>query len=257
VIADRSEVFSFGKNVEIYDFIVDKPNDTSLKYNVRYLSSNDSFNIDRSEFLEKIFVEIPTRPFSDDESYFLSRSQGDYEILLIGGIDPLRMSRFLRANKPILNRVAKIAVVRNSSPPRRARLLNCGFDEVIDTVKTPLPEARARIIAVMNRNLSIRAVERSVQEEIDAMAHICTPANLTPREFDLMRILSRNLGQTISVNAMCREIDPRDPASFKRSLKVNISNLRKKLRPGYRIEADFQNSYRLFQLSAQITTVEA
>jgi len=222
-----------------------------LNYSVRYLSANDTSHEERGRFLEKLFEQIPTRSFSDDESYFLSRGLGDYDILVIGGIDPLRMSRYLRANKAILNQVAKIAVVRNSTPPRRARLLNCGFDEVVDIVKNPVDESRARIIAVMNRYDQSKAIERSVQDDHDAMTGICEPSNLTPREYELMSIFCRNAGITISINTMCRQINPRDPASFKRSIKVNISNLRKKLSPEYRIEADLQGAYRLFRLASQ------
>ena len=218
-----------------------------LKYSVRCLSANDSFHEEREDFLKKIFEQIPTRPFSDDESYFLSRGLGEYEILVIGGIDPMRMSRYLRANKAILNRVAKIAFVRKSTPPRRARLLSCGFDEVLDIIKTPVDECRARIIAVMNRYDQGKSVQRSAQEELDAMAGICKPSNLTPREFELMSVFCRHKGMTISVNNICRQIDPRDPASFKRSIKVNISNLRKKIFADYRIEADLQGAYRLYR----------
>ena len=123
----------------------------TLKFTVRYLSSNDSSHEVRGQFLEQIFGHIATRAFSDDESYFLSRILGEYEILVIGGVDPMRMCRHVRANKPILNGVATIAVVGNSTPSRRARLLNSGFDEVIDITRTSVDESKARIVAVMSR----------------------------------------------------------------------------------------------------------
>ena len=155
------------------------------------------------------------------------------------------MGRHLRTNRAILNGTAKIAIVNGSTPQRRARLLNSGFDEVVDIGKTPPSECKARIAAIMSRYDTHREAERSAKDSVDFIAHICNPVDLTPREFDLLHALSRQEGKTLSIVTLSRIIDPSDTITFKRSIKVNISNLRKKLREPYKIESDFAGGYRL------------
>ena len=49
----------------------------------------------------------------------------------------------------------------------------------------------------------------------------------------------------MSLAALMRLVDHADPAKFRRSVKVSISNLRKKLKAPYRIEAAAFGGYRL------------
>lgn len=246
MIFDNSMFFDQDNISEIESIIIDSYA-KELMLDVRYLSSQDSYFDERELYLNKVFAKFAKRVFSEDETFALSRAQADYEILVIGGSDPIRLGRFLRTNRAILNTTAKVALINGSTPQRRARLLNSGFDEVIDPAKTPPLECKARIMAVMNRCAAAREAERSAKNSINAIAHICKPGDLTPREFDLIYALGRHEGRSLSITTLTRLVDPRDPITFKRSIKVNISNLRKKLHEPYRIEADYMNGYRLYR----------
>ena len=246
-----NNLIEFAMSYGIESLIVSKSVKLSVEYRTRYLSTNDSFKNEHDAFVANIFDYTQIRQFSDDETFALSRAADDYDILIIGGSDPLRMGRFLRANRFLLNNIATIAVLHGSTPPRRARLLNVGFDDVIDSARMPVDEAMARIAAITQRYAVTRQVHHSMHEKKAGIAHLCNPTELTPRELALLAALSRNAGQAVAVSQLCRVIDPADPAKFKRSIKVSMSNLRRKLTPGYRIQTNFQGAYGLYHSADQ------
>ena len=54
---------------------------------------------------------------------------------------------------------------------------------------------------------------------------------LTPNEFDILRILLQNAGRVITHRMMIREVWGTYTENDNRMLRVNISNLRKKIEP--------------------------
>ena len=249
--SEVSNLIDFRTDNEDENLLIDKYNPICLPYRVRYLSTNDQFRCSRDLFLRSLFDRLLTKTFSDDETHFLSRATDDYDILVVGGNDPTRMGRFLRANRPLLNTVVKIAIMQNSTPPRRARLLNYGFDDVLDSAKMSTNEARARMISISGHYELFRNALNSFHEKKTLVAHICNPSDLTTREFDVLFILSRSAGAAVSTRHLCREIDPVDHGKFKRSVQVIISNIRRKIRPQFRIEANYQGGYRLYKVDMQ------
>jgi DNA-binding response OmpR family regulator len=246
---DPAMIFSMSYGIEA--FLVENENLPKVYSAARFLNANDSETSQRAVYLSKIFSNIVTRPFFDEETYTVSRAWGDYEILLIGGNDPLRMGRYLRANRFLLNPVAKIAVMHGSTPPRRARLLNAGFDDVIDSAKMAPTEAIARITAILQCYSAHRQKQHNRIERDASIATYCNPMDLTPREQALLWALAHKAGQSISVSQVAKLIDANDPVKLKRSIKVSISNLRRKLLGGYTIESDYQGGYGLYHRADQ------
>jgi DNA-binding response OmpR family regulator len=214
---------------------------------VRYLSTNDPDKTDRDKYVNSIFGEVVQRTFAYDETFLLSRASAEYDVLLIGGSDPQRMGRFLRANRALLNDIARVAVVTGSTPALRARMLNAGFDDVFDIARTPVEEARVRAVAISRDHAITRHTQSSVGQMSSVLEPICNPTSLTPREFALLWLMATNLGRPVPVAQMAHEIAHTDPARFRRAIKVSMSNLRRKLLPGWRIETDLQGGYRLYQ----------
>jgi len=218
-------------------------------FKARYLSANDPNREMRDNFVADIFSTVVTRPFADDETFALSRAHGDYDVLIVGGSDPMRLSRFPRANRAITASVIKIALLHDSTPPRRARMLNSGYDEVLDSARMSLPEARARIIACAHRYEAVRKAKNTARDRHDEITFLCDPLELAPRELAVLLILARNLANNVPIDLLSRLIEPSEPAKFKRAIKVTISRIRHKLKPGYRIEATNRSGYRLFHVS--------
>jgi len=236
--------FSMSYGVE--NHLISYSDNNKISFLTRNLSSNDIYTKERTAYIESIFENVSHRNFFDEETYSVSRAWGDYEVLLLSGNDPLRMGRYLRANRFLINSIAKIAVLHGSTPPRRARLFNAGFDEVLDSAKMPAEEAIARIKAVVLRYEVQRQTRQTKIARDASIATFCNPFDLTPREQALLWALAHNAGQAISVSQIAKLIDAEDPLKLKRSIKVSISNLRRKLFDGYVIESDYQGGYGLY-----------
>ncbi|MDH5570160.1 MAG: response regulator transcription factor [Gammaproteobacteria bacterium] len=78
--------------------------------------------------------------------------------------------------------------------------------------------------------------------------------NLTPKEFDLLRLFTRNLGSLISKDDLLREIWHKNPDAIDtRTVDTHISRLRKKLSldtdNGWDLKVVYQHGYRLSSLS--------
>ena len=218
-------------------------------FRTRYLSSNDPSRERRDAYVQLAFSSIEIRPFVDDETFALSRAHVDYDILIVGGGDITRMRRFVRANRSILSSIVKIALLHGSNPPRRARLLTSGYDDVFDSDKMPTLEAKARIIASRHRYQSVQRARHVWQARKNDIAFICEHIALSPRHLNVLVILAGNIGAPVSIDTLCRLVKPADTFSFKRSIKGTISTIRRSLKPGFQIEASGVGGYRLFAMN--------
>jgi DNA-binding response OmpR family regulator len=213
----------------------------------RYISLNDCHVIQRDAFVQEIFPDVRRRAFADSETFALSKATDVYQILLIGGNDVPRMCRFLRHNQAILRSVIKIAVSCNLAPGERARLLNDGFDDVLCCRRTRVTEARARITAIDTRMEIARQARLASRPEQPDVTQFCDPDSLTGREYEILAALAQNTGVAKSLDQICRSIKPDDPAKFKRSAKVVISKLRRKIASDCAILSDHNNGYVLYK----------
>ena len=217
-----------------------------LPHLVRYLHVRDEASDLRDAFVRTVFGEVARFAYSDDGTFALSRAQSDYDILILDVADPARKARYLRANRALLRQVAKFAIMHDSSPQRRARMLTAGCDDVFDVMRMPPEEALLRVDAVMRRRDHRHAAWLDDRRAAADVAHIANPEGLTPRERALLAVLARHEGEAVSVQRLSQAIAPPDPARFRRSLKVSISKLRRKLYPHWYIEAAPGGGYGLY-----------
>lgn len=209
-----------------------------------YIYVNDLTHPERDAFVSALVGEVRKFPFQDDGTFAISRANADFPLLFIDVNDPVRAARYLRNHRALLNNIATFAIMAHSSPARRARLLAAGCDDVFDCARMTLQEAGLRIEAVLRRR-AMSAINPQWSKPLPQVAALCDPAQLTPRERSLLAVLAQHEGEAISVGVLLRQVDHADPARFRRSLKVSISNLRKKLPAPYGIEAVPGGGYRL------------
>ena len=217
-----------------------------LRHIARYLRvRDDTFEV-RETFVRAVFGEPACFAYADDGTHALSRAQADYDILILDVTDPARKGRFLRAHRALLRQVAKFAIMHDSSPQRRARMLSAGCDDVFDVARMSPQEALLRVSAVMRRRDHRHAAWLDDRRAAADVAHLADPEGLTPRERALLAVLARQQGEAISVQRLCQLIAPPDAARFRRSLKVSISKLRRKLFKPWRIESAPGGGYGLY-----------
>lgn len=243
-----------------FDFADDVPESDPVaapaRHIARYLRVRDETFDAREAFVRAVFGDPACFAYSDDGTHALSRAHADYDILILDVADPARKGRFLRANRALLRQVAKFAIMHDSSPHRRARMLSAGCDDVFDVARMSPQEALLRVNAVMRRRDHRHAAWLDDRRAAADVAHIANPEGLTPRERALLAVLARQEGEAISVQRLCLLIAPPDAARFRRSLKVSISKLRRKLFEPWRIESAPGGGYGLYG-AGRPETIEA
>lgn len=215
---------------------------------VRYITVRDQASEEREALVRAVFGDPACFAFADEGTFAVSRAHADYDVLIIDAVDPLRMARYLRANRALLGNVVKFAVMHESSPPRRARMLAAGCDDVFDSARMSPEEAGLRVRAVMRWHHARKAVSKANKRAAADMAHFSSPGTLTQREIALLAALAQHFGKPISAQRLCRLLTPPDPVLFTRSLKHTISRLRGKLYPQWRIEAAPGRGYALLRV---------
>lgn len=219
-------------------------------FRARYLRVRDEASDGREAFVRAVFGDLACFPFADESTFALSRASADYDVLILDATDPSRMARYLRIHGPVLRNVAKFAIMQEGSPPRRARMLMAGCDDVLDTARTSPEEARMRVAAVMRRYHARWATWQEDRRLNASMARFADPNTLTPRELALLRALAKQPGRAMSAQELCGSVAPPDAAAFKRSLRFSISKLRGKLHPDWRIEPTPGEGYALSRRDA-------
>lgn len=213
----------------------------------RYIQTRDDLTGGRAKYVHAVFGEVKTYPFVADGTFALSRADSNYDILAIDAPDPARTARYLRVNRPLLRRVARFAIVDESTVLRRARLLDGGCDDVLTLNRVTVQEARLRVGAVMRRRAANHPEWSAGGVSETDLAALCDPSALSPRERAVLTALAHHSNSMVAVHRIARLVAPADPVKFRRSLKVSISNIRRKLKPGLRIMAGSNGSYGLFR----------
>jgi two-component system KDP operon response regulator KdpE len=170
----------------------------------------------------------------------------------IDGIEVVREIR-KRAKTPII-----ILSVRDDISDK-VEALDAGADDYL-TKPFSITELLARLKAVMRRLLPADQEEifRAGPLAVDVAKHEVTikgsPINLTPTEFDVLKLLVFNAGKVVTHRQILEEIwnKPDDMEGVLHLLRVTISNLRSKIEPdpdrpahvvtepgiGYRLRSD-------------------
>jgi len=174
----------------------------------------------------------------DGEAGLEEALSGDYDLILLDvmmpkltGIDVLRRLR-IHSNVPVLMLTAK------GDDIDRIIGLELGADDYVSKPCTPR-ELVARVRAILRRSdpekqdngqtqplkvgaLCISAASRSATWDE-------TPLELTSTEFNLLEMLCRRAGRTISKEDLSMHTLGRPLARYDRSIDVHVSNLRQKI----------------------------
>lgn len=119
---------------------------------------------------------------------------------------------------------------------QKVAALDAGADDYL-TKPFGLSELLARMRVVMRRQVrgSEGPVVRTGSLTVDLARHIIriddALVNLTPTEYALLRVLALHAGQVLTHNQLLREVWGMGYESELHMLRVNISNLRRKLEP--------------------------
>lgn len=215
----------------------------------RYLSINDQNAEARTHWLGRVFHFIEEFVYSENDTRFVSAAETDYDVLVIGGNDATRVAAIYKKNRQILQRRLVVGLMKGSNPHRRARVIFSGLDDVLDIERTEPAEAIARI-----RAMRLRYAMREVQQRMEAssrstLAAVAEVDRLSPKERALLEILVERKGTHASHARLCAVGSRTHDQLSEKNLKVSISTLRRKLKPGVRIEARPQQGYALLVAS--------
>ena len=162
----------------------------------------------------------------------------DYALILLDvmmpdsdGFEALRRIRF-RLRTPVLMLTAK------GDTHDRVRGLEMGADDYLPKPFDPA-ELVARIRAILRRSSPQRRTTPEAISigdlDLDGGARSVrrggVPVDLTTVEFDLLAVLLRAPGNTVSREELVREVLGREFSPFDRSIDTHVCNLRRKLGP--------------------------
>jgi len=215
----------------------------SSEMQTRYLALNDPYSTARLAWLGAVFENFEVHAYASEDTRFISTAYADFDVLVIGGNDHKRIAPVYRRFRPILRRKAVVALMRGSTPQKRARLILAGFDDVMDIERTPPIEAAARLRAIHARHCLRRVQEAQARRQREALAAICEVDRLTAKERRLLATLIVRPGRPVTVEALQRDGGNSHEPITAKNLKVSLSALRKKLRPGVSIVFDPGTGY--------------
>lgn len=184
---------------------------------------------------------------SDNYLTYTSEESLRYNVIFVVGKDTSRFRRFMKTYSPIMARKPKIAVTKDTSPARRAKILEAGFDDVFTTAM-PVDEAQARIQAMLRR---VRLASRhdGIGELLDVQLRNIVSTPLQPREIRLMRKLLSSQGSVVRTHELASVTNDAVQSISPASLRVAISNLRGKLQKHVRIRSHGLDGYSLVIMS--------
>ena len=148
--------------------------------------------------------------------------------VMLPGMDGLDVLRSLRA----VSRTPVLMLTAKGDTRDRVKGLELGADDYLPKPFDPI-ELAARIRAILRRIRPSPARWTVAGLELDTGARTLRrngkPVDLTTVEFDLLAVLMRAPGTTISREQLCREVLGREFSPFDRSIDTHIYNLRKKI----------------------------
>ncbi len=185
------------------------------------------------DYLEKNGFRVVTAADGNSALAMARREKPDLIVLdlLLPGMDGREVCRILRAESD----VPIIMLTALSEESDQIVGLEIGADDYI--VKPFSPRALvARVRALLRRvqgGVKAPAVIRVGDLEIDSERYTVTlkgaPLQLTPSEFDLLALLARHPGQTMTRQGLMDDLYGGAASSVDRSVDSHVKNLRRKL----------------------------
>ncbi|MBN1955073.1 MAG: response regulator transcription factor [Anaerolineae bacterium] len=158
------------------------------------------------------------------------------DLMLPGGMDGLEICRRLRQDPALADTPILMLTARTEETDRIVGL-ELGADDYVTKPFSPR-EVVARVRAVLRRargtgtQAGLLCVGGIV---IDAAGHSVTaggqPVALTPTEFDLLVVLARNTGRTLSRNQLLELVYDVAYEGYDRAIDSHVRNLRRKIEP--------------------------
>lgn len=198
----------------------------------KILIVDDDINI--GNMLEEVLTKadyLVTRAYSGTEALFVLSAQRPDLVLLdlmLPGLDG-------RELLPQISGIPVIVVSARICVEDKVELLLGGAADYI-TKPFDIDELLARI-TVQLRNASARESGSTLEYEdilIDTVSHnvsVCGQSvRLTPTEYAILKLLMQNPSQVITKTLLLERLSEDTPDCVESSLRVHISNLRKKLR---------------------------
>ena len=207
------------------------------KLNIRYVGTSDLYQNKRNFWLDIVFPECKKFAYIDGMTNYFSIAEGDFQVIIFGGNDAVRAASFLKDGKPLLNRRLKISLMTNSMPRRRASALSSGFDDVFDTNRTQPAEAFARVATMWARYQERVDCDRNAAADRAQINLVADYASLTARERLLIQILLSKPGQLVPYILLQSRLSYQIEDLTFSHLKVIVCELRKKIRPYYKIKS--------------------
>jgi two-component system response regulator CpxR len=150
--------------------------------------------------------------------------------VMLPGFDGFTLLQQLRA----ASNIPVIMLTARTSQADRIHGLEQGADDYLPKPFAP-DELLARIRAVLRRARPVTGM--AILEANGVKLSVSTrevwsdgqPVELTGAEFDILELLLRHAGRTVSRDEIATTLYQREASPYERSLDVHISNLRKKL----------------------------
>ena len=212
---------------------------------VRYLTFNDITKAVRGDWLDTFAGDYELHVYSDSGTHYLSLAGSNFDVFIVGGGDVARRTKVLRAGEVILRGRVKIALVWDSDPQRRARLLSAGFDDVFDAGRMHAEEALARLRAIWRRYDARRRHESAELYENEMLEGICDLRAINKRERLILTTLLKAENGFVSYFTMQNVLSDYYEMISLGSLRVSMTHLRKKMRAGARIVSRSNMGYPL------------
>lgn len=215
----------------------------------RYISASDQHQNSRDNLIRSAIEKLDYYNLVYTSTFSLSRSIHDYDVLILGGADALRLSKYLRENQKLIIPRIKIAVMNGTDPRRRALIINAGFDDVLDSARVSAEEVICRIHALWSRN-KINLKEKLSQEElyIPLTNYLIPNVKLAPSEYRVLNELIRCKRKTATYQNLAHKAGNKYEYASQNAVKVIVSNIRKKLNEKYKIICNEKEGYLLVEI---------
>lgn len=222
------------------------PMDHEQQVQFRYIAMQQGKEQKRRDWLDKVLEHYEIMDFGNHPAILTSRATSDFDIIIFGGEDFQRLSRFIREHGLMLLDKVKMCVCLRSDPVQRARLLSAGFDDVIDIRRIAHGEFLARARAILERYRAARQRRLAAYEDFVQLVQASSPLHMSAKQRSVLTYLLQAPGGVASCEILRHVVaaDNAEPISLEH-LQVLISQIRRCLQPGYRIVLDAGVRYRL------------
>lgn len=211
----------------------------------RYVTASDPDYNARCAWLDTVIQNYKSYNLSSAPEILTSTAFMDFDVFIFGGKNVAHAAAFIKRESVILKNKIKIYICRETDSRHRAKLIDAGFDDVMEANRTHPLEFISRLYAIWRRYGQVRMLA----EETNAREHLLLSVSdfhkLTIRQrhvllylldapdmtstYDSLRIVAAGAGREVSME----------------SLKVTISTIRKFLRGEWKIVSDRISTYRL------------